>query len=138
MRLIISKEEKFKDFPPNCMQFRALCLESISSKNLPSLSQAFGEVRNWYFYNINQWSHPAVRFTAAKLPKEFWGIEDSHKAFQAFGSIYLDVCFLMKQGHEVPYAKLKRIQASKNLDYAKQQLQQIKRNLGVKVTSCQK
>lgn len=138
MRLMLSKLDKFKDFPPNCMQFRALCLEAVSGQNLPSLGQAFTEVRNWYFYNINQWSHPAVRFTAAKLPKEFWDTEDLYMAFQNFESIYSDVCFLIKQGHDVPYAELKKHQASKNLDYAKQQLQQIIKNLGIKVTPCQK
>lgn len=138
MRLILSKGDKFKDFPPNCMQFRGLCLEAINAQNLPSLAQAFNEARNWYFYNINQWSHPAVRFTAARLPKEFWDMEDLHQAFQDFGAIYSDVCFLIKQGHEVPYAQLKRMQASKNLDFAKQQLQEIKKNLGMKVAPCQR
>lgn len=138
MRLILSSVDKFRDFPPNCMQFRSLCLEAVSALNLPSLSEAFTEVRNWYFYNINQWSHPAVRFTAAKLPMEFWEIENLNEAFQKFSSIYSDVCFLVRQGHEVPYAELKRNKASKNLDFAKQQLQQIKRNLGIKVKACQK
>lgn len=133
MRLMFSKVDKFQDFPPNCMQFRTLCLEAVSAQNLPSLAQAFTEARNWYFYNISQWSHPAVRFTAAKLAKKFWETEDLHEAFQKFAGIYSDVCFLIRQGHEVPYAELKKNQISKNPDYAKQQLQQIKKKLGFKV-----
>lgn len=132
---MLSKVDKFKDFPPNCMQFRTLCLEAISAESLPSLAQAFNETRNWYFYNINQWSHPAVRFTAAKLPREFWGMENLHQAFKTFSAIYSDVCFLVKQGHEIPYAELKRVPASKNLDLAKQQLQEIKKKLGMRVVS---
>lgn len=120
------------------MQFRSLCLEAVSALNLPSIGQAFTEARNWYFYNINQWSHPAVRFTAAKLTKSFWDTENLHKAFQQFSGIYSDVCFLIRQGHELPFAELKKNQESKNLDYAKQQLQKIKIHLGVRVGLCQK
>jgi hypothetical protein len=132
MRLILSSSDKYKEFPPNCLQFRGLCLESIGAKELPSIAKAWNEVWNWYCYNINHWSHLAVKYTASKLPVNFWEIESTHAAYKVFGSIYAEVCFLIKQGHQLPNIELNKIKSIPNPEIAKEQLKQIKKKLGIR------
>ena len=98
----LSGGAKFAEYPPNCLQFRALCLAFYEELNLPQVGAAYKEIRLRSYVNSHYWSHPVVKFTASKLPVDFLMIENEQKAYALFVEAYTQVCNLVKQGHKLP------------------------------------
>lgn len=90
---------KFLEFPPNCLQFRALCLAFYDDLKLPSVTEAYQEIRRHAYDDDRRWTHPVIRFTASRLPKGFLQQDHNQHDFQ---DIYDQVCHLLKQGHPLP------------------------------------
>lgn len=123
--------EKFTDFPPNVLQFKALCLAFYEDLRLPSLAEAYAEVRSWAYSNVIGWSHPVVKFTGSKLNLDFFKLDD-RRAYEIFKIAYEQVCLLVKQGHELPPLPHRRLVVSpQNKAIAKEELTKIRRLLGV-------
>jgi hypothetical protein len=80
----LNQEGKFCEFPPNCMQFRALCLDYYNELNLPKVSEAYREVINKAYNPNSCWSHEVVKFTAQKLGPEFWKEANEAKTYPVF------------------------------------------------------
>lgn len=100
--MTLNQEGKFCEFPPNCMQFRILCLDFYNKLNLPKASEAFREITNRAYIRNPHWSHEVVKFTALKLGPEFFRIESEGSSYPLFKEVYEKVCNLLKQGHELP------------------------------------
>ena len=131
----VEKNSKFAEFPPNPLQFRALCLAFYEAMNLPGAGTAFDEVCMNRERNLSSWSHPVVAFTASRLTSEFWSITDINKAFELFTPLYTRVCELVKQGHELPETKpLKRVRQSGSRQVGQQHLMALKKHLETKAT----
>ena len=96
---------KFADFPPNCFQFRAVCLGFYEDLKLPKAGDAYREIKNRNYLRDCLWSHPVIKFIASKLPQNFLEIRDEKTAYALFERVYEEVCDLLKQGHELPEAK---------------------------------
>lgn len=102
--------EKFCEFPPNCLQFRALCLGFYNDLCLPTAANALREVLNSAYISNPQWSHPVVEYTAKKLGRTFLTIENEGASFQRFKDVYEQVCLLVRQGHPLPKIKEEVVQ----------------------------
>lgn len=94
--------KEFLRYPPNCLEFRALCLSFYESLGLPSVNDAFIETQSQRYTNRPNWSHPAVKYTAIKLGRAFLAIEYKGEAFAVFENAYEQVCHLVRQGGVVP------------------------------------
>lgn len=92
----------FIEFPPNCLQFRALCLAFYEELNLPTASEAYREIKSKAYSSGQYWSHAVVKYIAYKLPGDFLLIEQEQRAYGIFEKLYQDVCDLVRQGHEIP------------------------------------
>ena len=90
---------KFVEFPPNAVQFRKLCLAYYASLDLPSVDEAYQQIRG--LSNKNR-PHTAVKFTAKQLGPGFFEIENERKAHAVFKKMYLKVCHLARLGHTLP------------------------------------
>lgn len=126
----LSAGEKFTEFPPNCLQFKALCLAFYDDLRLPKASDAYYEIKNKAYSSSIHWSHPTVKFTAEKLSIEFLTLDDA-TAYPLFKAAYEEVCHLVRQGHSLP-AMPDRVMLPKtpNKELARRHLQQIKQHLG--------
>lgn len=129
----LSGNGKFAEYPPNCLQFKALCLDFYDELNLPKASIAYREIKNSIYRNTVCWSHNLTGFIAQRLPDDFFLIEQENVAYSAFKEIYEQVCHLVKQGHEIPTIdptpyRAKRIRSP---EVAKAHLNEIKRHIGV-------
>ena len=101
----LSQGDKFCDFPPNCLQFRTLCLSFYGDLRLPSVSDAHREVVNRAYLTQSPWSHPAVQFTANRLGLKFLEMTNPAASFARFKAAYEQVCHLVRQGHPIPVIK---------------------------------
>ena len=130
--MALSKGDKFCEFPPNCLQFRALCLGFYSDLRLPTAAQAHREILNCAYSTNPKWSHEVVKFTAKRLGQEFLQIDNESQSFAIFKEAYEQVCHLMRQGHPVPEIK-EQILLSKprSKDIATSHLVRIRQLLGV-------
>ena len=61
----------FIDFPPNCLQFKALCESFYEELNLPKASDAYQEIKSKIYITSNHWTHEVVRYIAHQLPEDF-------------------------------------------------------------------
>lgn len=126
--------EKFCDYPPNCLQFKALCLSFYDDLQLPAAGEAYREVKaNLRLLNDSYWTHPVVRYTAAKMMEAFLSEENEALVFKSFRDAYSQVCLLAKQGHPIPdvsidYPKKKLT----NPKTAQMYLNKLREMLGVK------
>lgn len=127
----LSHGKQFCEFPPNALQFRALCLGFYEDLRLPLTSDAYREVRMKAYTRSTYWSHPAVRFTAHKLGHQFLNEGDDAKTYTVFKTAYEQVCHLVRQGLPIPDISepVMRYQA-KNTVLAKHHLDQIRNMLG--------
>lgn len=100
----LSNEGRFSQYPPNCLEFKALCLAFYNDLRLPSPSVAFREVQNSAYGVRRVWSHDVVRLTASRLPVDFLKIDREEQAFRLFKPFYEQVCNLVRQGHPIPEA----------------------------------
>lgn len=103
--MTLSKGDKFCEFPPNCLQFRALCLGFYSELRMPKPAEAHREVLNRAYTTNPQWSHIVVKYTAKKLGYKFLEIINEGESFAVFKEAYEQVCHLVRQGHSVPEIK---------------------------------
>jgi hypothetical protein len=122
---------EFAKYPPNCMEFRALCLGFYSELRLPSVIDAYRETRSRSYYTSPRWSHPVVKYTAEQLSTQFLAIDDEAEAYKLFKKAYTQVCQLVKQGHEIPHINKPVMlpkPASKHI--AQTHLQKLRQHLG--------
>lgn len=98
----LSAGDKFARFPPNCLEFKALCLDFYNALKLPKSGDVYLEIKNCAYKKNPRWSHPIVKFIAMRLPHDFLQIERDHEAFDLFTQAYNSVCNLIKQGHAIP------------------------------------
>lgn len=98
----LSSGKQFCEYPPNALQFRALCLAFYEDLRLPAAQDAYREVKAKAFVTSENWSHPAVRYTAKRMGLEFLTAQDDAETFALFKKSYEKVCHLIKQGHSVP------------------------------------
>ena len=123
--------QKFCEFPPNCLQFKSLCLAFYEDLRLPKAQDAYMEVKKRAYCESLNWSHPVVKFTAMRLPQNFHAIEQEHMAYGLFKKAYEQVCDLVKQGHELPkMPEVVMVQKSTNKGLAHRYLKQMKQQLG--------
>ena len=126
--------KKFAEYPPNCLQFRALCLSYYDDLRLPTVSEAYEEVRSRTYCTSDNWSHPAVKYTAKRLTSAFLAVENENasKAYELFKNAYQQVCHLVRQGHPIPEIKEPvMLPPSTNKQVALSHLKQIRQCLGV-------
>ena len=90
---------KFVEFPPNALQFRKLCLAYYDSLELPSVAEAYQQIRG--LSNKNR-PHVAVKFTAKQLGASFFEMDNERKAYVLFKTMYAKVCHLARLGHTLP------------------------------------
>ncbi|MGL6029433.1 MAG: hypothetical protein ACRC0B_02900 [Legionella sp.] len=127
----LSGNGKFAEYPPNCLQFKALCLAFYDELNLPNASLAYREIKNSVYRNDVQWSSPMIGFIANRLPNDFFLIEQEYVAYTVFKSIYDQVCNLVKQGHELPSTQTpNRTKNIRNPDVARAYLSKMKQHVG--------
>ena len=128
----LSGNGKFAEYPPNCLQFKGLCMAFYDDLGLPKAGDAYREITNSVYKNHSCWSHQLIEFIAKKLPDDFFKIEQDAVAYTLFKKIYIQVCDLVKQGHELPKsAEKKRIVSTRNPSVAQRHLQQMKHHIGV-------
>lgn len=128
----LSHGKQFCDFPPNPLQFRALCLGFYEQLRLPSASDAYREIKSRSYITSENWSHSVVKYTAKRLGIQFLETDDDAKTYAQFKRVYEQVCHLVKQGHEVPEIKDPIMRVEKNpVNNAKTHLNQMRQLLGV-------
>jgi hypothetical protein len=98
----LSCGDKFCEFAPNSLQFKAICLAFYEDLRLPSAIDAYREIRSKMNSDILHFSHAVIKFTASKLTVEFLKKEDTAKTYAEFKEAYEKVCLLVKQGHALP------------------------------------
>lgn len=101
----LTNNGKFADFPPNCFQFRGVCLGFYEDLKLPKACDAYMEIKNSDYLRDCSWSHPVIKLIASELPQDFLKIRDEKTAYVLFKKIFDEVCDLRKQGHELPEVK---------------------------------
>jgi hypothetical protein len=122
---------KFAEYPPNCLQFKALCLAFYEELNVPKASDAYREIINSAYKNKKAWSHEMVEFIAHRLPDEFFKLEQEAQAYAVFKSIYNQIFDLVKQGHAIPKSIEKQRQAHRRTpSIASAHIQQMKQHIG--------
>lgn len=130
--MTLSKGDKFCEFPPNCLQFRALCLGFYSDLRMPTAAQAHREVLNRAYITNPQWSHIVVKFTAQKLGCEFLDIANEGDSFAVFNEAYEQVCHLVRQGHQVSEIKEEvKLLKHQSKEVATKHLSLMRQRLGV-------
>jgi len=128
----LAEGNKFAEFPPNCLQFRSICLGFYEDLKLPKPSVAWQEIQCYFRLGRIHWSHPVVSYVATKITKNVVEMDDEARAYQLFKSIYEKVCMRLKEGHALPKAAPMFVSFSKtNHDVAKTHLNKIREILGV-------
>lgn len=126
----LTNNAKYAEFPPNCLEFKALCMGFYEDLKLPKASDAYREIKNQAYFSNTQWSHQIIQYIGSKLPDDFLEIRNEREAYQIFERIYQEVCSLVKQGHPIPETK-KNIQLLKNqnLEIGRFYIQEMKKIL---------
>jgi hypothetical protein len=120
----------FIDFPPNCLQFRALCLAFYEELHLPTASEAYREIKGKYYSTGPYWSHKIVKYIAYHLPQDFLLIEQEQKAYALFETLYREIGDLVRQGHEIPeVSEPKLLKHQTNYDVGRHHMTIIKESL---------
>lgn len=97
---------KFAEFPPNPMQFRALCMSFYADLKLPTASEAYQEIYEYEQYGRQCFSHPVVHFAAYQLlGNDFYGLERDCERYPLFKKAYEEVCLMARKGHPLPELK---------------------------------
>lgn len=106
---------RFETWPPNCTQFRHLCLSQLQLDALPNVYQAFAEARR----NLNSarpdWSktHRVIKFTVAHIGAEKVDNARVDIALTEFSKMYEKVCKSIMRGNKVPDVDDKRLTVNK-------------------------
>lgn len=96
------RDERFETWPPNCTQFRRLCLSGLEKNSLPNVHRAFSEARQNLMLKSPAWSHPAVKFTVKYVGVKTVNAARTDIAFENFSKAYNKVCERIREGHEIP------------------------------------
>lgn len=100
----ILRDIRFETWPPNCTQFRHLCLKKASDNTIPSVHKAFAEMRsNLMFSSPRKWSHPAVKYTVKYLGIKKMSSGRTDAVFNEFSVLYEKVCERFRQGFQIPF-----------------------------------
>lgn len=99
---LMMRDKRFETWPPNCTEFRHLCLNGRKEDSLPTVHQAFNEARQNALYAHPVWSHKAVKFTVKYVGVDIVNSAYTHHAFEQFKKAYAKVCARIQEGHEVP------------------------------------
>ncbi len=127
----LTNEAKYAAFPPNCLEFKALCLGVYEDLKLPKVGEAYQEIKNQEYFSNTQWSHPAIQYIGSKLPKDFLENRNEREAYQIFERIYEEVCSLVKQGRQIPEIKQStRVVKIQNKEVGRFYIQEMKKLLG--------
>ena len=122
---------KFAEYPPNSLQFKALCIAFYNDLGLPKPSIAYIEIKNSAYKTNPVWSHPLIEFIAKKLPDDFFKIDQERVAYSLFKELYDQISNLIKQGHEIPKMHApQKVRPTRNPDVARAYLHQIKQYIG--------
>lgn len=127
---------QFATFPPNCLEFRGLCLAYYEGLRLPSTADAYRDYRQ--YARSGKWNnaHDAVKLTAKKLGARFLTIERDMDAYPRFKKMYAQVCHLARLGIELPQVETPVLLGKPtNSEAARMHLSHLKQHLGVR--SCQ-
>lgn len=129
----LTNNAKYAEFPPNCLEFKALCMGFYEDLKLPKASNAYREIKNQAYFSNAQWSHPVIRYISSKLPDDFLEIRNEKDAYQIFEHIYEEVCSLVKQGHPIPEIKKDfKLVKHQNREIGRFYIQEMKKILGSK------
>lgn len=125
---------KFVDYPPNPMQFRALCMSWYEDLGLPKASVAYSEILLFEQYGGSRWSHPVVRYIAHKLVNNnFYGIDRDCDRYPLFLQAYEEICLHVRKGYILPEVSMQKdIRKKVTPGVSNAYLTQMKRQLGVK------
>lgn len=127
----LSGNGKFVEFPPNCLQFKALCVAFYEELRLPKVIDAYREVLRLGRDENPRWSSKLIGCIAKRMPDEFFLIEQEHLAYAVFKEVYGQVCEFVKQGHELIEPKEQhQVRRIPSRDIARTHLQQIKQHIG--------
>ncbi len=99
---LMMRDIRFETWPPNCTQFRHLCL-STKEPLAPKSVEAFREIRQNRYCLSPQWSHPAIKLAIKCMGTKAAYAEDDEKAYQAFLTKYTQICERMADGHPIPH-----------------------------------
>ena len=98
---LMMRDARFETWPPNCTQFRHLCLKG-REVTLPTVHQAFKEARQNAYAATPVWSHLAVKFTVKYVGVDVVHSAHTHVAFQTFEKGYAKVCARIAEGYAIP------------------------------------
>lgn len=122
---------KFAEYPPNSLQFKALCMAFYNDLELPKPSVAYMEIKNSAYKTMPAWSHPLIAFIAKKLPDNFFKLDQESVAYGLFKELYEQASELVKQGHEIPKIQVQqRTRPTRNPEVARAYLNQMKQHIG--------
>lgn len=123
---------KFSSYPPNCLEFKEICLAFYEDLKLPKLSDAYQEIKNRAYIQNKCWTHPVVKLIAKRLPIDFLKLDDEREAYALFKKIYEQACLLIRMGHVIPEIKEDvMLEKPKNYHTAKQHLDAMRKYLGI-------
>lgn len=101
---------KFSEFPPNSLQFKALCLAFYDEDiRLPSLNKTMDEICEFVDTGCTHFSHPIVRYIASKLDDNFYMHARERRYYacrNALQKVYETSCHILRQGFELPEVTL--------------------------------
>lgn len=127
----LAGQGKFVEFPPNCLQFKGLCMAFYDDLRLPKRLDAYREIKNSVYKKNKAWSHELIEYIAMRLPDDFFKIERDNEAYALFKEVYDKVCDLVKQGHELPQALApQRTMPVRNMAIAHAHLKQMMQQVG--------
>lgn len=103
---------RFETWPPNCTQFRHLCLSHLKAEELPNVHRAFDEIRDKLSSTKPDWSkmHRAILFTVAQLGVESLSDARVDRAWAAFSEMYERVCQGIMKGKQLPEVDDEKLQ----------------------------
>lgn len=111
---MVLRDERFETWPPNCTQFRHLCLSGLKLCSLPSVHKAFYEARQNVILTSPTWTHLAIKFAVKYVGVDIVNSGRADYAFSQFSKAYLKVCERINQGHQVPDVSDEEVTVYKN------------------------
>lgn len=99
------RDVRFETWPPNCTQFRHLCLSRLNEcpQQLPSVHQAFKEALNNLRLKNPLWRHEGVKCCVKLCGVARLTDARVDKAFQAFSEAYAKVSKRVLSGEALPH-----------------------------------
>ncbi|KTC94850.1 hypothetical protein Lfee_2514 [Legionella feeleii] len=92
------RDIRFETWPPNCTQFRHLCLKR-TGEGIPTVHEAFREVQAHLLSpKRTRWSHRVVKHALARTGVVFMDKAAVHQSFAVFKSVYEALCQQLAEG----------------------------------------